>query len=135
MRCCLMLGNADACAVSVAQPAIPSPVKAQDSSRELPKITIEAPKPVRAKPAGAKSGNRSVSDGHGGGAVSLDARNPFIVAILQRCSDRVLWSDGAREALAARAVDNTQARAPPQSSLRSGDRSLSSICYTSILAE
>jgi iron complex outermembrane receptor protein len=61
MRCCLVLGSAGAFAVSGALSAIPSPVKAQDSSRELPRITIEAPKPVRAKPAGARSGIRSAS--------------------------------------------------------------------------
>jgi len=52
----------------------------------------------------------------GSGVVSLDARNPSIVAILRRESDRVRWSDGARELLAARAGPNTSARAPPQSS-------------------
>jgi len=61
MRCCLMWGSAGAFAVSGALSAILSPVKAQDFSRELPRITIEAPKSVRAKPAGAKSGNRSAS--------------------------------------------------------------------------
>jgi|tagenome__1003787_1003787.scaffolds.fasta_scaffold20955390_2 iron complex outermembrane receptor protein len=61
MRCCLMLGSVGAFAVSGALSAIPSSVKAQDSSRELPPITIEAPKSVRAKPAGARSGNRSAS--------------------------------------------------------------------------
>ena len=48
--------------------------------------------------------------------VSLDARNPSIVTILHRELDRVRWSDGARELLAARAGPNTSARAPPQSS-------------------
>jgi hypothetical protein len=48
--------------------------------------------------------------------VSLDARNPSIVAILHSESDRVLWFDGAQERLTARAGPNTQARAPPQSS-------------------
>jgi iron complex outermembrane receptor protein len=61
MRCCLTLGSAGAFAVSGALSAIPSPVNAQDSSQELPRITIEAPKPVRAKPMGARSGNRSAS--------------------------------------------------------------------------
>jgi iron complex outermembrane receptor protein len=61
MRCCLVLGSAGALAVSGALSAIPFPVKAQDFSRELPRITIEAPKPVHAKPAGARSGNRSAS--------------------------------------------------------------------------
>jgi hypothetical protein len=54
--------------------------------------------------------------GLGGRAVSLDARNPSIVAILHCEPDRVLRSDGARELLAARAGPRTQARAPPQSS-------------------
>jgi len=61
MRCCLMLGSAGAFAVSGALSAIPSPVKAQDFSRELPRITIEAPKLVRAKPAGTRSGLRAAS--------------------------------------------------------------------------
>src|SRR4051794_7817861 len=61
MRCCLTLGSAGALAVGGALSAIPSPVKAQDFSQELPRITIEAPKLVRAKPAGARSGLRAAS--------------------------------------------------------------------------
>ena len=61
MRCCLMLGSAGAFVVSGALLAIPSPVRAQDFSHDLPRITIEAPKQVRSKPAGARSGIRAAS--------------------------------------------------------------------------
>jgi iron complex outermembrane receptor protein len=61
MRCCLMLGSTGTFVICGALSAISSSVYAQDSSRELPKITIEASKPVRAKPAGAKSGLRAAS--------------------------------------------------------------------------
>jgi hypothetical protein len=71
-------------------------------------------------PASGKPGadRRAARDGIGSicraarMGVSLDARNPSIVAILH-CE---FWFDGARERLSARAGPNPQARAPPQSS-------------------
>lgn len=158
MRCCLRLGSAEAFAVSSALSAIPSPVKAQDSS-QLRRITSDVPgdgfigngwfnsqsvNPLATLkvtpddrctvklindvlstwlPVGL-SLNQFNRDSFqagcdpagefGSGIVSLDARNRSIVAILRREPDRVLWSDGARELLAARAGPKTQARAPPQ---------------------
>ena len=61
MRCCLMLSSAGALAICGVLSVMPSSVKAQATSRELPKITIEASKPARAKPAGARSGLRAAS--------------------------------------------------------------------------
>lgn len=137
MRCCLMSGRAGAFAVGGALSAIPSPVKAQDSS-QLPGITSDARGDgfignswfntqtvnllAKATPddrftvklindglstrltvgLSLNQFNRdSFQAGYptgelGSGVVSLDARNPSIVAILRRESDRVLWSDGAR---------------------------------------
>jgi len=46
--------------------------------------------------------------------MSLDMRNPSIVAILHREPDRVLWPDGTQELLAARVGPNAQVRAPPR---------------------
>ena len=46
--------------------------------------------------------------------VSLDTRKPFIVAILHREPDRLLWPDGTQELLAARVGPNAQVRAPPR---------------------
>ena len=155
MRRCLMSGHAGAFAVSGALSAIPSPVKAQDSS-QLRRIASDLPGDgfignswfnsqtvnllAKATPddrftvklindglstwltvgLSLNQFNRdSFQAGYpagelGSGVVSLDARNPSIVAILRRESDRVLWSDGARERLAARVGPKTQARAPPQ---------------------
>jgi len=49
-----------------------------------------------------------------GMGMSLDMRNPSIVAILHREPDRVLWPDGTQELLAARVGPNAQVRAPPR---------------------
>jgi len=46
--------------------------------------------------------------------VSLDTRNPSIVAILHCEPDRVLWPDGTQKFLAACAGQNAHARAPPK---------------------